>query len=57
VVLRHALFQAHLAEHRSLGILLAAHRRSGGAGGRSGAGVCLKTRAHEQGAGLLTGQP
>lgn len=45
VVLRHALFQAHVAEHRRLGILLAAHGKSGKAERRFEAGVCLKIRA------------
>ena len=48
VVLRHALLQAHKAEHRRLGILLAAHGKSEKVGRRFGVGVCLKTRAQSR---------
>lgn len=52
VVLRHALFQAHIAEHRRQGILLAAHGKSGKVGRRFAAEVCLKTRDPSRGSGF-----
>jgi hypothetical protein len=48
MVLRNTLLKAHIAEHRRLGILLAAHGKSGKAEERFEVKVCLKTRARKQ---------
>lgn len=48
MVLRDTLLKAHVAEHRRLGILLAAHGKSGNVGRRFEVEVCLKTRVRKQ---------